>query len=122
MKKHIAALGAFAFVIGAMPIAKAQPNDTDKVRDIVIDVKGEVLPTDLGQLEYPYNAASKGRTGKCSIKLTVSEAGNAGNYAVESCSHASFRRAAALFAETLEYPRSSEGETHDLVVTWSVED
>lgn len=120
MKKLGTALGAFALVVGVMPAAMAQT--AEDARDFVIEVQGTALPTSLGELDYPYNAARLGRTGKCAISLEVSEAGTARNFDVTSCSHAGFERAASKFAETLEYPAASQGQAHDLVVTWTSED
>lgn len=118
MKKTGTALGALALVVGVMPAAMAQTAQED-ARDYVIEVQGTALPTSLGELDYPYNAARLGRTGKCAIRLEVSETGTARNFDVKSCSHAGFERAASKFAETLEYPPSSRGQAHDLVVSWT---
>lgn len=119
MKNIYGALGAVALVLGVTPIAIAEPGD--EARDYAIDVKGEVLPVSLGELDYPYKAAERGKSGECVISLEVSHAGTAGSYNVKACSDNAFRKAADEFAATLAYPTSSAGQQHELLVSWTTE-
>lgn len=119
MKNIYGALSAVALVLGVTPIAMAEPGV--EARDYAIDIKGEVLPVSLGELEYPYKAANRGKSGECVISLEVSHAGTAGRYNVETCSDNAFRKAADEFAATLEYPVSNAGQQHELLVSWSTD-
>ncbi len=122
MKKMVGAVSAFALAIGVTPIAMAQTTTADEARSYVIDVKGEILPVSLGDLSYPYRAASRGTPGSCDIVLQVSEAGSADSYNVQSCSDSAFVAAADAFADTLAFESARAGETHELTVVWSMED
>ena len=122
MKTIQGALGALALVLGVMPTAMAGTGEQQAAQDFAINVTGDALPASLGTLEYPYNAADRGRSGECEIRVEVAESGEAKEFNVLSCSHASFRGAAKTFAESLSYQPADQGEVHDLVVSWSTED
>ncbi len=117
MEKIYKALGALALTVGVMQTAMAEPGDDKGVRTYTIDVKGDTLPTDVGELEFPYNAADRGLSGECRIKLEVGETGKAKAYDVTSCSNAVFQRAAAAFAKSASFDSTAESE-QEVVVSW----
>jgi len=119
MMKLYIALGALATAVCVTPIAGAEPGDKNDARNYTIDVKGDVLPSQLGDLEYPYRAADRGVSGECQIKVEVAENGKTKAYDVTNCSNALFQRAAAAFAKSSKFDTPNSDAEHTLTVSWN---
>lgn len=121
MENTYKALGALVLSLSVMPIAMADPGGDKAARNYTIDVKGETLPTKMGDLEYPYTAADRGLSGECHIRLQVNNAGNTQTYDITSCSNAVFKRAAAEFAKSARFGPTEVNNEHKLVVSWQAD-
>jgi hypothetical protein len=117
--KH-ASIIACVLAASVMPTAYAeQAGDNLAPKAYEIKVQGDVTPTNIMELDYPYASGVKSRSGSCDLSVSLDSMGNIGAVSVDTCSSEDFAAEAGKLArgsETLEVASS-----HPLRIEWTIE-
>ncbi len=123
MKTIQIASAALVCVLGAMPIAQASPQSSNEGDIFRISVTGDELPARMGELDYPYTAASRGQSGACDLTVVLQRDGQRASHSVDQCTSAQFERTANEFARTLAFQPKAAGDedVRRLTIKWSAD-
>ena len=114
---------AAVIVAGAMPAAIAQSTSDTQGVPYTITFDGTVYPASLGEMEYPFEAASTGRSGSCALTVHATDDDMIEAIEIVSCTDHRFRWAAERFIDAQAEPDAGAAPitAHPLTVSWTIE-
>ena len=116
------AAAATAVAFGVMPTATAQTESAEKGTPFAITFNGNVTPTNLDAVDYPFTAATLNRNGECLLNVMTDASDNILGMSVLTCTDDLFRAEAEdlIQAQTLPAELPASLNAHALRISWQI--
>ncbi|MDZ4760027.1 MAG: TonB family protein [Alphaproteobacteria bacterium] len=104
-----------------LPTATAlEPRSVKDLRTYAIAVTADAVPVSHGGMRYPYQAASRGLSGVCDLRVDVDATGSGSDVRLVSCSSEVFRRQALSLASKVAFKPGAPADDALLRIRWTI--